>query len=277
MEHRLKQHNGEITGGAKFTESNRPWEVILCVYGFSSQRQALQFELQWQRPFENHACVLKMEQHRTKIGHVSTLRAKILVCYLLLSLPPWNILSLTIHWVNKEIYNKYNHSLHDIENTAKITFGSLRDMNVLFPEADKENSVVSTTIVGLNCAVCLHTIHNNDKTVCCLNENCPMTSHIKCLSNHLLRESSNLLLPSKGSCPLCKVEFMWRDIVNTKKKPTVYNKSEVKSMANKEEILIEDDEDVAQVAKNTSEEDDNAFLFKEYLKSPSKPTIIDLG
>ncbi len=42
--HRLRCHNGEIQGGAKYTQSDRPWRPLFIVSGFSSKRQALRFE-----------------------------------------------------------------------------------------------------------------------------------------------------------------------------------------------------------------------------------------
>ena len=41
---RIRQHNGEICGGAKYTKSNRPWKVVLTVSGFTSKNQVLSFE-----------------------------------------------------------------------------------------------------------------------------------------------------------------------------------------------------------------------------------------
>ena len=41
---RLRQHNGEIKGGAKYTKINRPWKLILYVEGFPNKSQALSFE-----------------------------------------------------------------------------------------------------------------------------------------------------------------------------------------------------------------------------------------
>jgi predicted GIY-YIG superfamily endonuclease len=46
LAHRLRQHNGEIKGGAKAT-SGKQWERVGYVSGFPDWRAALQFEWKW--------------------------------------------------------------------------------------------------------------------------------------------------------------------------------------------------------------------------------------
>lgn len=41
---RLRQHNGEITGGAKHTRRGRPWNLLYYIHGFESHKEALSFE-----------------------------------------------------------------------------------------------------------------------------------------------------------------------------------------------------------------------------------------
>lgn len=41
---RLRQHNGEIKGGAKQTRAHRPWKRVLYVTGFTSDAQARSLE-----------------------------------------------------------------------------------------------------------------------------------------------------------------------------------------------------------------------------------------
>jgi predicted GIY-YIG superfamily endonuclease len=49
---RLRQHNGEIVGGAKSTHSGRPWTIICYVTGFPDNSTALQFEWRNHHPIK---------------------------------------------------------------------------------------------------------------------------------------------------------------------------------------------------------------------------------
>ena len=46
---RLRQHNKEIKGGAKYTGRGKGWKRICCVTGFPDERAALQFEWKWKQ------------------------------------------------------------------------------------------------------------------------------------------------------------------------------------------------------------------------------------
>lgn len=46
LDRRLRQHNGEIQGGAKYTHGSS-WIRFLSVTGFPTQQAALQFEWAW--------------------------------------------------------------------------------------------------------------------------------------------------------------------------------------------------------------------------------------
>jgi predicted GIY-YIG superfamily endonuclease len=43
----LRQHNGELSGGAKYTHKTVGWKRICSVGEFPTQRDALQFEWAW--------------------------------------------------------------------------------------------------------------------------------------------------------------------------------------------------------------------------------------
>jgi predicted GIY-YIG superfamily endonuclease len=51
---RIRQHNGEIKGGAKYTSSNRPWKPICLVHGFKDNSHALCFEWRVKRKIVNN-------------------------------------------------------------------------------------------------------------------------------------------------------------------------------------------------------------------------------
>ncbi|XP_065871376.1 structure-specific endonuclease subunit slx1 [Euphorbia lathyris] len=44
---RLKQHNGELVGGAKASRAGRPWVCACIIQGFDSQSEACKFESKW--------------------------------------------------------------------------------------------------------------------------------------------------------------------------------------------------------------------------------------
>lgn len=46
VDRRLRQHNGEISGGAKATRGSS-WKRICTIAGFPTQQSALQFEWKW--------------------------------------------------------------------------------------------------------------------------------------------------------------------------------------------------------------------------------------
>lgn len=47
VDRRLRQHNREITGGARATAGSTDWKRTCFVHGFPTHRDALQFEWKW--------------------------------------------------------------------------------------------------------------------------------------------------------------------------------------------------------------------------------------
>jgi structure-specific endonuclease subunit SLX1 len=66
LDRRLKQHNGELAGGAKATHGHQ-WKRVCHVRGFPDHRAALQFEWRWKQisrrltgtPLERRAAALQ--------------------------------------------------------------------------------------------------------------------------------------------------------------------------------------------------------------------------
>ena len=49
VDRRLRQHRGELKGGAKATSRGTGWNRVCHVVGFPDERAALQFEWKWKR------------------------------------------------------------------------------------------------------------------------------------------------------------------------------------------------------------------------------------
>lgn len=56
LAHRVRQHNGEISGGARQTSRQRDWAPWVVVRGFRTRREALSFEYSWRRANRAAGC-----------------------------------------------------------------------------------------------------------------------------------------------------------------------------------------------------------------------------
>lgn len=126
---RLRQHKGELVGGAKRTKG-RDWSMMLLVHGFPNAVAALRFEWQLQHPesarplrVARSSAALLLPKSRAAQG---TLLVKLRALAHLLRVPPWCRMGLTLHWLQPE---------------ARVRFDSLGlppPAHVLIAEGDLE-------------------------------------------------------------------------------------------------------------------------------------------
>jgi structure-specific endonuclease subunit SLX1 len=86
---RLRQHNGEIVGGAKKTRKSKQWKLVCVVAGFQSKHDALAFEWAFQHPYKSRkyqdAAVLKGKRG---VGRIGSIGRRVLELHLMLQNHP---------------------------------------------------------------------------------------------------------------------------------------------------------------------------------------------
>ncbi|KAI9317992.1 hypothetical protein BX666DRAFT_1576011 [Dichotomocladium elegans] len=174
---RLRQHNGEITQGAKKTQHCRPWEMVLLVHGFPSNQHALQFEWAWQHPLESRhrkrmAFSSQSENGEdnnpgTLIGYLQNQHARHLLTFKLrilhdmLAIAPYKTWPLKLYFVRSDVLSLFR-ILGDLDpRNMSVSLGSLQDsppmMNIVGARGlslPTEKTAALSVCEG-NCTVCL--------------------------------------------------------------------------------------------------------------------------
>ncbi|KAI9047222.1 hypothetical protein LZ554_008676 [Drepanopeziza brunnea f. sp. 'monogermtubi'] len=83
-------------------------------------------------------------------------------------------------------------------------------------QVEKGKSVIDFEREG-SCALCKEELeHEGGVYAICPSRDCEAVSHLTCLSRHFLGgrdEEDEVLLPIKGTCPSCKEDLKWADVV----------------------------------------------------------------
>ncbi|XP_044496275.1 structure-specific endonuclease subunit SLX1 homolog isoform X2 [Mangifera indica] len=120
---RIRQHNGEIRCGAFRTKRRRPWEMVLCIYGFPTNVSALQFEWAWQHPAES----LAVRQAAATFKSFSGVATKVKLAYTMLNLPNWKSLSITVNYFSTK-YLKHAASCPSLPGHMKVQVYPMDDL-----------------------------------------------------------------------------------------------------------------------------------------------------
>ncbi|CAJ1960548.1 unnamed protein product [Sphenostylis stenocarpa] len=120
---RIRQHNGEIGCGAWRTKKRRPWEMVLCIYGFPTNVSALQFEWAWQHPVES----LAVRKAAVEFKSLSGIANKIKLAYTMLTLPSWQSMNITVNFFSTK-YTKHCAGCPSLPVHMKTKIGSLDEL-----------------------------------------------------------------------------------------------------------------------------------------------------
>ena len=99
--HRVRQHNGEVAGGANKTRRRgRPWELVVFVHGFPDKVTALQFEWAWQHPTVTRFLKGTDALAHLRVGKRSFSAAvRLQVLAAMLAHEPWRDMQLGVHFL----------------------------------------------------------------------------------------------------------------------------------------------------------------------------------
>ncbi|KAL5580553.1 hypothetical protein UlMin_012995 [Ulmus minor] len=112
---RIRQHNGEIGCGARHTKKMRPWEMVLCIYGFPTNIAALQFEWAWQHPTKSLAVREAAGNFKSRSGVAN----KIKLAYTMLALPSWQSLNITVNYFSTK-YKQHSAGCPSLPEQMKV-------------------------------------------------------------------------------------------------------------------------------------------------------------
>ncbi|KND03795.1 endonuclease [Spizellomyces punctatus DAOM BR117] len=223
---RLRQHNGEIKGGAKKTEKKRPWDMVVVVYGFPNKYAALQFEWAWQKPHLSRHFSAAYPGAYKGTRKEMMLPIKLRVLSDMLHLEQWSRWPLNIHFTSTVAASMFGQLPSAPPRHIGIAHGTLVEVgrDIRKEEGALVASKLDMPSIEHDCVVCLESIEIEQPSdwLCCSRDQCPMIAHLVCLSSWFLSEEaaerlgsdhSSELLPVMGTCPLCRVPLRWGDLI----------------------------------------------------------------
>ncbi|KAL0956180.1 hypothetical protein HGRIS_002340 [Hohenbuehelia grisea] len=238
---RIRQHNGEITAGARKTKHKRPWVMQMIVHGFPSKLAALQFEWAWQHPYvarhlrneSGKAVFSKSSKNRYLKGNIQVVRTMIashpyntwplhVKLFTTQAVKFWEDAShptiplpgFTLSTELEGVDGKSGHAGSGRQGPIEVTDGHLTTAYLA------KNSALLASGSTVSCSVCHEPLHdyasNPLATTLCPHMDCTSTAHMVCLSRSFAaaqQNSSSSLTPRGGSCTECRSYILWGDIV----------------------------------------------------------------
>jgi len=96
--HRLRQHNGLVSGGARKTRKHRPWAMLAVISRFGSHTTALQFEWALQHPAASLAVRAAVRARAPALARARSVAAKMEVAQIMMQLAQWRREPVRLHF-----------------------------------------------------------------------------------------------------------------------------------------------------------------------------------
>ncbi|KAI0532339.1 hypothetical protein GGR58DRAFT_490648 [Xylaria digitata] len=248
---RLKQHNGEVKGGAARTSRHtlRPWEMVGLVSGFPGMVAALKFEWALNNPHISlHIPTdsrITVSTQRKRNGYPRrpphNVKSIISNVHLLLRVPSFARWPLKLHFFDSEVHEVWAKYCDAASESLRKTIPVCTDFAPDPSPADGSTSTEDSSPWGIHalpldyapmknyvektqslytferegaCVICSENLaHEEGLYATCSNALCEGTGHISCWSRHLLGSNPEDILPISGSCPKCGGEVIWGDMM----------------------------------------------------------------
>ncbi|KAH9485240.1 Structure-specific endonuclease subunit SLX1 [Psilocybe cubensis] len=271
---RIRQHNGELTQGAKKTRSKRPWVMQMIVYGFPSRLAALQFEWAWQHPhISRHLCDANGRMFGMRAAKL--LKKNVTIVRTMISLHPFNTWPLHVKIFTKEVADQWaaadasgilplppgftcSVELEGVDGRSGLR-GSGRKGPISVDDAEFTSEILSKSrkIIDsgrpLTCSICHEPIDDfatePTKSGLCPSSNCEAVSHLECLSGHFKKEQPEIttMIPRGGHCISCAEYTLWGDVIRGcyRRLPPTDPSGDHPDVATDDMFVSDDDEELA--------------------------------
>ncbi|KYN02485.1 Structure-specific endonuclease subunit slx1 [Cyphomyrmex costatus] len=221
-ERRIKQHNtGKKHGGAWKTSNRGPCVLLtsntssICVHGFPNSTSALRFEWAWQHPNVSR----RLKHIPGKKSSQKMLDFRLMVLSEMLKIGPWCRLPLTVRWLDHQFSENYYECI-SAPLHMPICYGKVTSCKVKQTQNTNEDDILLQESQlpmkkSLFCSLCGLSVIEKD-SVTCIKPKCLLIVHLICLAKEFCKDNVDMILPIEGTCPTCKSNVLWGDLVRKK-------------------------------------------------------------
>lgn len=205
---RLRQHNREITGGAKRTAKRGPWRMVLFVGGFPTKIAALKFEFIWTYPTKSqYASKLCFPGTTRALTMPRTITSALNVLLVLLTSLPYSQQPLYVVAFDRGLVEPLKQATMGIMPMYIMDDPSSVQVEPGWDVVPEEVYASTQRLINEKCYLCKEEVQKvRLQCMACQTYFC-----MPCLAQKL--SDPDHLLPSQGPCPFCSIPLVWRDLL----------------------------------------------------------------